>query len=79
MSWGADENRVGRNKSQERQRRSRLALMVSDIVRWLGLAQASKLMKYLHGLQNERLIHFISAGAVRGGEKAGPLFHLFTY
>lgn len=30
---------------------------------WLGLAQAPELLKYLDGIQNERLIHFKSAQA----------------
>lgn len=42
--------------------------MVSDMALWLGLAQAYELLKYLHSLQNERLIHFKSAGAERGRE-----------
>lgn len=60
-----------------RSRSSRLALMVNDMLAlWLGLARAPELLKYLHGVQNERLVHFKSAGAKR--ERAGPLFYLFT-
>ncbi|XP_047209647.1 uncharacterized protein LOC124860391 isoform X1 [Girardinichthys multiradiatus] len=73
------ENKVGKNKSGtgQRTRSSRSALMVSDMALWLGLAQASELLKYLHSLQNERLIHFKSVGAER--QRARTLFHLFTY
>lgn len=51
--------------------------MVNDMLAlWLGLAQASELLKYLHGVQSERLVHFKSARAVRERERAWPLFYL---
>lgn len=53
-----------RRRIKLRSRSSRLALMVNDMLAlWLGLAQAPELLKYLHGVQNERLIHFKSARA----------------
>lgn len=68
-----------RERKKQRSRSGRLALMVNDMLAlWLGLAQASELLKYLHGVQNERLIHFKSAGAAREREGAGPLSSIFT-
>lgn len=53
-------------KMKQRSRCSRLALMVNDkLALWLGSAKAPELLKYLHGLQNERLVHFKSVGAER--------------
>lgn len=48
---------------------SRLALMVNDMLALrLGLAQAPELLKYLDGVQNERVVHFRSAEAERERE-----------
>lgn len=42
-----------RGKTELRNRGSRLALMVNDMLAlWLGLARAPELLKYLHAVQN---------------------------
>lgn len=71
-----------RGRKKLRSRSGRLALMVSDVLLLgPGPAQALELLKYLHGVRNERLVHFKSAGAareggrVRGrGRRTGPPF-----
>ncbi len=86
-----EERKVVRNKKREKRERlklrsSRLALMVNDMLAlWLGLAQAPELLKYLHGVQSERLVHFESAGAEKERERererereSWATFYLFT-